>query len=121
MAASSKSSSVQRHHVVKVPGSSRVWWWILAGGSLLLLLLILLAGDKSIFKVLALYREQDHMTVRLAEVKQENEKLKTQISRLKSDPKAVERIAREELGMVRPDEVVYRFVPPKEAERQKQH
>ncbi len=86
------------------------------GSSILLLLLVLLAGDKSIFKVMSLYREQDHLTARLAELKQENKKLQTQISQLKSDPKAVERIAREELGMVRPDEVVYRFVPAREGE-----
>lgn len=37
--------------------------------------------------------------------------LQRQVQRLKEDPKAVERIARDELGLVRNTEVVFQFPP----------
>ena len=39
----------------------------------------------------------------------ENEKLRTQIRLYRSDPGFVEKIARDELGMVGPDEIIYQF------------
>ena len=54
----------------------------------------------------------------VAELRDSNEELVREISRLKSeiealrgDPSYVERIARDELGMVRADEVVFQFPP----------
>ena len=41
-----------------------------------------------------------------------NKELKTSIETLQSDPKAVERLARERLGYAKPDETVVRFETP---------
>ena len=41
--------------------------------------------------------------------KKENERLKLQIEALKTDSEEIERVAREELGMIKPDEVLYCF------------
>ena len=41
---------------------------------------------------------------------QDNAALRAEISRLRSDPKYLESLARERLGLVRPDEMVYRFL-----------
>lgn len=71
-------------------------------------------------KVLALYREQRHLAVQTEELKIENQKLCQQIDDLKHAPRAIERIAREELGMVREDEIVYRFVPPEMAREKRE-
>ena len=38
-----------------------------------------------------------------------NRELRLEIDSLKSDPKTVERLAREQLGLARPDETVIRF------------
>jgi cell division protein FtsB len=38
-------------------------------------------------------------------LRQENKEIRSEIRALKSDPKAIEKIAREELGMVKPGEV----------------
>jgi len=56
----------------------------------------------------------------IADVRAENaglteriEQLKLQVQRLKQDPKAVENLARDELGLVRNTEVVFQFAPAK--------
>ncbi len=43
------------------------------------------------------------------ELVQEITEMKREIGGLRSDPSSVERIARDELGMVRPDEYVFQF------------
>jgi len=44
-------------------------------------------------------------------LKKENEKLRFEIKALKSDPLAIETLAREKLGMVHSGEVIYKLVP----------
>ncbi|RMG10784.1 MAG: septum formation initiator family protein [Deltaproteobacteria bacterium] len=46
-----------------------------------------------------------------ASLEQENAGLLLEIQALRSDDAAIERVAREELGLVRPGEIVFRFVP----------
>jgi cell division protein FtsL len=43
-----------------------------------------------------------------------NRRLRLEIDSLKTDPKTVERLAREQLGLARPDETVVRFGLPGE-------
>ena len=62
--------------------------------------------------MISLYQEKKSLYLKIEETKACNHKLKQQIEDLKSDSQAIERIAREELGMVLPEEIVYRFVPP---------
>lgn len=52
-------------------------------------------------------REAKNQELRLKadELRRENKEILNEIRALKSDPKAIEKIAREELGMVRPGEV----------------
>ncbi|MDH3729467.1 MAG: septum formation initiator family protein [Myxococcales bacterium] len=45
------------------------------------------------------------------ELVQEIARLKTEVDSLRSDANYVERIARDELGMVRPEEFVFQFPP----------
>jgi len=45
------------------------------------------------------------------ELAQEIAQLKTEVDSLRSDTNYVERIARDELGMVRPEEFVFQFPP----------
>lgn len=43
-------------------------------------------------------------------LKKENAQIKIQIERLKTDPFAIEKVAREKLNMVKPREIVYQIV-----------
>lgn len=52
----------------------------------------------------------------IAATGRENEKLRARVRALKNDPQAVEEIARRDLGLVRPGEVVIDLRPPEAAE-----
>jgi cell division protein FtsB len=108
---SSGKSRGERHTILKISGRARGWWPLILLAGAGILLAVLLVGDKNSLKLLALYQERDRMAQSLDTMKNENEKIKEQIQALKTDPKAVEQLAREELGLVKSQEWVYRFVP----------
>jgi cell division protein FtsB len=68
---------------------------------------------------LALRHQQKEMGVlqqQIQQLRKENEELDRQIKALKSDPKAIERLAREQMRMARPGELIYALPekqPPK--------
>jgi cell division protein FtsB len=45
----------------------------------------------------------------IGKINTENKSLSEQVTSLKSDPKAIERIAREEMGLARPGEMIYKL------------
>jgi cell division protein FtsB len=49
--------------------------------------------------------KNQELRLRAEELRRENKEILSEIRSLKSDPKAIEKIAREELGMVKPGEV----------------
>ena len=62
-------------------------------------------------------REAKNQELRLKanELRRENKEILNEIRALKSDPKAIEKIAREELGMVKPGEVKITTNPDRQA------
>jgi len=63
-----------------------------------------------------LERENERLTGEVSELRRENEKLKRDLKNL-DDPAAVEKLAREELGLVKNGETIYRFIEPETAAR----
>lgn len=69
---------------------------------------------------LALRREQrdfDALQLKIQELKKENQELETQIKSLKTDPKAIEKMAREQMGLARPGEIIF-TLPDKHAQKE---
>ena len=56
---------------------------------------------------------------KLTDLKISNDKLSKEITRLKTDPKALEQIARDNLGLLKPGEIEYRFVVDRSCEASK--
>jgi cell division protein FtsB len=56
-----------------------------------------------------------HLSQEHQQLEKENEELRHRIKELKTDPRAIEKIAREEFGLVRPGEYVYRLPPSQPA------
>ncbi len=79
--------------------------------ALLLLSWILIWADNSFLKVWQQNREIDAIKQKNEALKAENDSIARQNDRLKSDPEAAEEVAREEHGLIKPDEVIYRFKP----------
>ncbi len=55
--------------------------------------------------------EHDNLAAELASIKERNQRLLVEVERLKTDPAALEEVARRELGLAKPREMVYLFNP----------
>ncbi|HWF13243.1 MAG TPA: septum formation initiator family protein [Candidatus Acidoferrales bacterium] len=54
-------------------------------------------------------KEIDQIHEQIVKMNNENKALTDQVSSLKSDPKSIERIAREEMGLARPGEMIFKI------------
>jgi cell division protein FtsB len=76
-----------------------------------LLLAVLLSGDYNLASLWGLQRQRRDLAREVDSLRMENQLLSDQIKRLESDPGAIEKVAREEFGMARRGETVYRVLP----------
>jgi cell division protein FtsB len=68
--------------------------------------------------LLAMHRtkqEVERLQLEIKQLNEENRQLSEQVKALESDPATIERIAREEMGLVRPGELIFKL-PPKSTE-----
>jgi cell division protein FtsL len=56
-------------------------------------------------------REVSEVQSQIQEMDSENQRLQERVNALKSDPEAIERIAREEMGLARPGEYIFKVDP----------
>jgi cell division protein FtsB len=82
--------------------------WIVVG-ALLILAVMAIFGDNGLLALRRLRGEVDTLVRDVRALEAENERLSRAIAELQEDPAVIERIAREELGLVRPGERVLRF------------
>jgi cell division protein FtsB len=80
---------------------------VLGAAVVLFLALLLVAGVKSWRDLEAARSRERALTDRIEALHRESERLKARIERLRHDPGTLERLAREELGMVRPGDVLF--------------
>lgn len=96
---------------------SSVWWR--SGGALAILGLVVaiatvagsaVLGADGVTRLLHLRAERQELGQAAVLRLQANAALRAEIARLRSDPKYLEALARRRLGLVKPDEVAYRFL-----------
>ena len=85
---------------------------IISGGvaCFLLLSLLAMAGERGFLEVYQFSRHLKRVESRIRVLEGENERLWRQVTGLRSDPYQVEKLAREDLGLVRPDEIIFEIV-----------
>lgn len=66
-----------------------------------------LVGDRGLMATLRARREYHELAGTIANQRLENARLADQARRLRDDPKAIEEVARRELGLIRPGEKVF--------------
>ena len=66
-----------------------------------------IVGDRGLLATLRARDEFEAANVALAQQRADNDKLREEVSRLTSDPAAIEELARDELGLMRPGEKVF--------------
>jgi cell division protein FtsB len=66
-----------------------------------------LVGDKGLLETMRVRRQYAELSSSLESVREQNQQLRETIRRLNEDPGTIEAVAREELGLVRPGEIVF--------------
>lgn len=69
----------------------------------------MLIGNLGLIKYLGLKKTKDNLASEIHTLENENKLMKTQIDALKNDPYYIEKNAREEFGLARPDEYIFQF------------
>src|SRR5579872_4197643 len=87
-------------------------WSLLLAAALALLLLQDIFGTHGLIAMRRSQREATQVQKEISQINEENRQLEERVRALKSDPEAIERIAREEMGLARPGEYIFKL-PPK--------
>ena len=66
-------------------------------------------GRNGLAELYKIQKEKERSVAVLNELREKNEHLSAEIRRLRGDRKYLESVAREELGLVRENEIIYRF------------
>jgi cell division protein FtsB len=80
-----------------------------------LLLIHAVIGERGAIHLWRLQGEKAKLDEQNYRLQKDNESMREKIARLRSDNYFLEKIAREELNLVRPGEVIYRFRAPQRA------
>ena len=64
-------------------------------------------GDRGILNLVDKRRQVEALRGELEGLRAENARLSSEIAALRTSPRAIERLAREQLGLARPDETVF--------------
>ena len=85
-------------------------WFIAVGLALLLLQDVF--GNHGVLAMRRSQQEVREVQQQINQMNEENRQLEERVKALKTDPQAIERIAREEMGLARPGEYIFKL-PPK--------
>jgi cell division protein FtsB len=66
-----------------------------------------LIGEKGLLETLRVREEFVGLDRSILDLRQENARLREEVRRLREDPQAIEEIARRELGLIRPGELLF--------------
>lgn len=84
-----------------------------------MIVIVFVTGRKGLIRLVQLRIEESKLKSDIGKLNKNNVRLSEEIEKLQKDPKTIEKIAREELGLVKKGETVYKFVPKKEKEKSK--
>jgi len=84
-----------------------IWLLFLA----LFFIVLSIFGQNGLLQIGELKRTRKSLTDQVVALQEENDDLRKEIRGLREDPFFIEEVAREELDLVRPNEVVYHFIP----------
>lgn len=73
----------------------------------LVLIIDALVGEKGLLETMRASRRHRELTASIEKLRLENGQLREEARRLREDPSAIESLAREELGLIRPGELLF--------------
>jgi cell division protein FtsB len=104
----------KRRQESRVRSFLRRYGFRIAFGLLGLLLIHDIFGSHGFLAMRRAQQEVEAERQRIKALEEENKRLGEDVHSLKTDPAAIERIAREEMGLARPGEKVFKLPPPPE-------
>ncbi len=66
-------------------------------------------GERGLIHLYKMEKERQAHLARIKKLERENQELLAEINRLRTDKEYVESVARKELGLIKDDEILYRF------------
>lgn len=84
--------------------------WLLVAGLVLLVLQDVL-GTHGVLAMHHSMKQSADIQKEINQLNQENQNLQNRVQSLKTDPAAIERIAREDMGLARPGEYIFKIQP----------
>jgi|SRR5687767_4312578 cell division protein FtsB len=99
----------RRRRELKTPASParRKTLQLLLAFVTLVLVIDALVGEKGLLETMRARRQHQELTASIERLRAENAGLREETRRLREDPSAIESLARQELGLIRPGEVLF--------------
>jgi cell division protein FtsB len=94
---------------VQFPGVIGKKYLLLLGLSVSGMILFAVFGGRGLMQIYQLKEESNRIQVTNARLQEENRKLTEKINLLRNNKEEVEKVAREELGLVKKGEIIYQF------------
>ena len=85
------------------------WFLYLLGSLILAVALVTIIGERGALHLWRLRGEKSQLDEQNYRLQKENEALRQRVARIRHDDQYLEKLAREDLNLVRPGDVVYRF------------
>ena len=99
---------MSREEIPRNESRTRLKTWVLGTAIAVIALTVgSVFGDRGILNLLGKRRQVEALREELEGLRAENGRLAAEITALRTSPRAIERLAREELGLARPDETVF--------------
>ncbi len=83
--------------------------YLIPAGFILFILFFTVFGERGLLRIYHLSKDRQEMQKKDEELKAGNDRMKREIEALKGDRRYLESIARRDFGLVRPNEVIYKF------------
>ncbi|MGC2063008.1 MAG: septum formation initiator family protein [Thermodesulfovibrionales bacterium] len=103
------NNNLLRQQVVTEVKKKRLIFFTFVLLSFIYLSINLVFGDMGLFRYVELNKTRRTLERQLVELNRQNEEIRTQIKLLKEDPFFREKLAREEFGLARPDEYIFKY------------
>jgi cell division protein FtsB len=101
-----RRKSRQENSSVEPPARRRTLQLLLVFVTLVLIVNALI-GDRGLMETLRARRQFQELVMSIERLKGENARLRDEARRLRSDPATIEALARQELGLIRPGEMLF--------------
>lgn len=83
--------------------------YLIPAGCLGFILFFTVFGERGLLRIYEMRQEKARIDSKVEQLLKENDILRQEITSLHNDRRYIERIARKDLGLVKPNEVIYQF------------